>query len=110
MRRLAPLALLILCACSQTKPTIEWLANRHGLDAPVTATPLGNDRWRIRVDTSTLFLTEDAQALFQQSAEKRCQDIGKPAVEVETMAMGIDNSLTGGRRFAEGVVHCRSIS
>lgn len=106
-RHCLPLLLgLFCCACTQLKPTALWVADQHGLDAGVDTLDLGNQRWQIRVETSTLLMTGNIQQRLQDAIQRHCSKQGRPVPVIEREESGLLNSLTGGRRYATAIVHC----
>jgi hypothetical protein len=99
-------AALVLAGCSQLSQTGQAMADNHGSLMDGSERPLGQRRYQITVKGSTLLFEGKAEQFFRQRADDLSRRLGCKGWQLQSYRSGIDDTLLGARRYAEGVIVC----
>lgn len=100
------LLLGLLTACAQLGETGRALSDSNGLLMDSEEHYLGQKKYRITVKGSSMVFDGQAEQFFRRRAEEYTRSLGCKDWKLDEYKSGIENTLFGARRYAEGVVEC----
>jgi hypothetical protein len=100
------LLVLLAAACSQLKETGRVVSENNGLLLDSEEHYLGQKRYRITVRGSSVLFDGQAEQFFRRRAAEYTRSMGCKDWQLLEYKSGIENTLLGARRYAEGVVEC----
>jgi hypothetical protein len=105
-RLLLSLLLLLAAACSQLRETGRAVVEYNGVMMDSEEHYLGQKRYRIVVRGSSVLFDGQAEQFFRRRADEYTHSMGCRDWKLAEYKSGIENTLLGARRYAEGVVEC----
>ncbi|WP_374357596.1 hypothetical protein [Chitinimonas sp.] len=100
------LGLLALGACSQLKETGRAVTQYNGVMMDSEEHYLGQRRYRIVLRGSSVLFDGQVEQFFRRRAEDYTRSMGCRDWKLLEYKAGIESTLLGARRYADGVVEC----
>ncbi|MDK2122453.1 hypothetical protein [Parachitinimonas caeni] len=104
--RFFPLALLGLSACAQLQQTGSALLNYNGVLLDHEEQQVGRQRFRVLIRGSAVMFENDIEQFFKRRAQDYSQELGCRGYKLVQYRAGLENTLLGARRYADGVIEC----
>ncbi|MBV8659937.1 MAG: hypothetical protein JO142_19125 [Burkholderiales bacterium] len=105
-RLLLTCLIVVSAACSQFRETGRAVSEENGVLLDSEEHLLGQKRYQITVRGSSVLFDGQAEQFFNRRAEEYTHSLGCKGWKLISYQAGIENTLLGARRYAQGVVEC----